>query len=274
MMMDQNEDIILIAEIGWNHGGDMKIAKQMIKHAARSGATYAKFQTWSVDRLKEGEWDLDGRRQIYEKAQLSRQDHIDLIGYCIEHDIQFLSSVFSIPDAELLLELGVSDVKIPSFESRNEELVKYCCLNFHNVFMSTGTSTIDEIGEVVYDVDPIGNLYLLHCVSSYPGKYEEANVRRMELLKAIGFPIGYSDHIQGIDSAKVAIGFGADVIEKHFTIDNDLPGRDNKFAILPRDMKHLSDYVEKRKKMMIYHGSGYLECEQNQRDNYTGRFDG
>jgi len=272
--MNTNEDVILIAEIGWNHAGDMTLAKKMIKYAARTGATYAKFQTWSVDRLKPGEWDDDGRRDLYEKAELSRHDHIDLIGYCIENNILFLSSVFSIPDAELLLELGVTDVKIPSFESRNKELVEYCCEHFHKVFMSTGTSTVEEIGEVVKDIQPMGDLYLLHCVSSYPGKYKEANVRRIELLKAIGFPVGYSDHIQGVESAKIAIGFGAEVIEKHFTIDNDLPGRDNKFAILPRDMKSLSEYVKTRKKMMIYHGPGYLECEKNQRDNYTGRFNG
>ena len=122
--------IKVIAEIGWNHCGDMQLAKQMAKAAQKSGATYAKYQTWSVNRLKPGSWDNDGRRQIYEKAELSRENHIELINYCNKIGIKFLSSVFSINDAELLVELGCKEVKIPSFESRNHELIKYCDDNF------------------------------------------------------------------------------------------------------------------------------------------------
>lgn len=270
-----NQDVILIAEIGWSHGGDMDLAERMIDSAAWSGAHYAKFQTWSVDRLKPGEWDTDGRRQIYEKAQLSRQNHIELISYCVKKNIKFLSSVFSLPDAELLVELGVRDVKIPSFESRNKELIDYCSKHFDIVFLSTGTSTVEEIGESTKDIlNGPAQFYLLHCVSTYPCDYSMANIGKMELLKALSPYVGYSDHIEGIDSAKVAIGFGAQVIEKHFTIDKRLPGRDNKFALEPMQMRLLANYIEDRKKMMIYHGPGYQEVEQNQRDNYTGRFDG
>ena len=114
--------IKIIAEIGWNHCGDMQLAKDMAMSAKVSGATYAKYQTWSVDRLKPGSWDDDGRRQIYEKAELSKEDHTELINYCNKIGIKFLSSVFSVDDAKLLVELGCKEVKIPSFESRNHEL--------------------------------------------------------------------------------------------------------------------------------------------------------
>jgi len=134
--------IKVIAEIGWNHCGDMNLARQMAKAAQQNGATYAKFQTWSVDRLKTGSWDNDGRREIYKKAELSKEDHIELINYCNEIGIKFLSSVFSIKDAELLVKLGCKEVKIPSFESRNHELINYCSSNFDTIFMSTGTSTL------------------------------------------------------------------------------------------------------------------------------------
>ena len=137
----------IIAEIGWNHCGDMGLAKQMAKAAHENGATYAKYQTWSVDRLKPGSWDEDGRRQIYEKAELTKENHIELINYCKEIGIKFLSSVFSINDAVLLFRLGCKEVKIPSFESRNHNLIKYCNNNFDTVFMSTGTSKMDEIEE-------------------------------------------------------------------------------------------------------------------------------
>jgi len=265
----------VIAEIGWNHCGDMQLAKQMAKAAQESGATYAKYQTWSVSRLKPGSWDEDGRRQIYEKAELSKENHIELINYCNNIGINFLSSVFSIPDAELLVELGCKEVKIPSFESRNHELIQYCDKNFNTVFMSTGTSTLDEIKtSSIYFQD--ANWYLLHCVSTYPCLPTHANIPRMTRIKddIRNIEIGYSDHIQGVESAKVAIGLGAKVIEKHFTIDNDLPGRDNKFAILPKDMKNLTDYIQVRSDMLTYRGKDYQASESDSRINYQGRFNG
>ena len=263
----------VIAEIGLNHCGDMELAKEMILAAKESGATYAKFQSWSVSRLKPGAWDEDGRREIYEKAELTRERHIELINYCNEVGITFMSSVFSIKDAELLVELGVKDVKIPSFESRNHELIKYCDKNFDTIFMSTGTSTFDEIGESVKLIK-IADLYLLHCVSTYPCNPSMSNITRMNRLKTLHMPVGYSDHIQGVESAKVAIGEGAMVIEKHFTTDNDLPGRDNKFAVLPHQMKDLTDYITMRGEMFIQHGDDFQDSELDSRNNYTGRFDG
>lgn len=265
--------IKIIAEIGWNHCGDMELAKKMILAAKESGATYAKFQSWSVDRLKSGSWDEDGRRQIYEKAQLTEERHIELINYCNEVGIKFMSSVFSIKDAELLVRLGVADVKIPSFESRNHPLITYCDQNFKSVFMSTGTSTFKEIQESVQFIK-FSDFYLLHCVSTYPCRPTQANLLRMVKLKSLNFPVGYSDHIQGVESAKVAIGEGAVVIEKHFTVDNDLPGRDNKFAILPEQLKNLTEYIDMREEMYISHGNDYQKGELDSRLNYTGRFDG
>ena len=109
----------IIAEIGWNHMGDMNLAKEMIKAAKESGADFAKFQTWSVDRLKPGPWNEDGRIEIYKKAELTRENHEELISYCKEVEIEFMSSVFSIADAQLLVDLGIKTVKIPSMECRN-----------------------------------------------------------------------------------------------------------------------------------------------------------
>ena len=263
----------IIAEIGWNHCGDMNLAKEMIKAAAESGADYAKFQTWSVSRLKTGDWDVDGRREIYEQAELTKERHEELISYCNEMNISFLSSVFSIEDAKLLVELKCNSVKIPSFESRNIELIKYCNDHFETVFMSTGTSTLEEIKYSISFFDK-ATLYLMHCVSVYPGKYEIANLPKMIALKQVHNLIGYSDHIEGIESAKIALGLGAVVIEKHFTIDNNLPGRDNKFAILPNELLGLRKYINYIHDMMIDHGTSYNELEFDSRTNYAGRFNG
>ena len=150
----------------------------------------------------------------------------------------------------------------------------------NTVFMSTGTSTMNEVEKSV-KLFTKAKLYLMHCVSSYPCNPSIANIKRMVKMQNINpivnnptYRVGYSDHIQGVESAKVAIGFGAQVIEKHFTTDNNLPGRDNKFAILPHELKDLSDYIKLREEMMVEHGPDYQKCEFDSRTNYTGRFNG
>tara|TARA_B100000575_G_scaffold46581_1_gene33732 strand:- start:19011 stop:19811 length:801 start_codon:yes stop_codon:yes gene_type:complete len=265
--------IKVIAEIGWNHCGDIDLAKKFIIAAKDSGADFAKFQTWSTSRLKNGSWDKDGRREIYEKAELTKEDHIELINCCQENQISFLSSVFSIPDAILLKDLNCNIVKIPSFESRNKELIQYCNNNFEEIIMSSGTSTFEEIKSSVDIVDK-AKLYLMHCVSVYPGEYYEANIPKMNKLKTICDNVGLSDHIEGVESSKIAIGEGAVIIEKHFTIDKELPGRDNKFSILPHHLKDLTNYIKNRELMLKDHGLGFNPKESDSRINYTGRFNG
>ena len=145
ILYNKINDWEVIAEIGWNHCGDMELAKQMILQQRK---VVQLTQSFKVGQLVDSSRVLgidDGRREIYEKAELTKERHIELINYCDEVGIKFMSSVFSIKDAELLVELGVEDVKIPSFESRNHDLIKYCDKNFKTVFMSTGTSTFNEI---------------------------------------------------------------------------------------------------------------------------------
>lgn len=267
------KSILLIAEIGWNHFGDMDLACKMIEKANESGSDYAKFQTWSVKRLKSGSWDSDGRREIYKKAELSEEDHRLLINHCKKLGIKFLSSIFSIDDAMLLVKLGIKEVKIPSFESRNHELLEYCNDNFDRIFMSSGTSKFEEIKKSIGLINK-AELFIMHCVSMYPCNYENANIGKMKKIMTIHNLVGYSDHIQGTDSAKIAISEGAKVIEKHFTLDNELPGRDNKFAILPNQMKDISDYISRYNKMLINHGIDFQSGEEDSRNNYTGRFNG
>ena len=263
----------IISEIGWNHMGDMILAKEMIDASKENGADVVKFQTWSVSRLKPGPWDSDGRTEIYKKAELSKSKHEDLISYSQKVDIDFLSSVFSVEDAELLSELGLNSVKIASFESRNPSLLAFCDSHFDKVYLSTGTSSVDEISEHLSYL-PTTKVVLLHCVSSYPLEPWNANLPRIDLLKELKKDVGYSDHTSGIEGTKISLEYDPCVIEKHFTIDQSLPGRDNKFAILPEDLKELSDYIQMRDEMNINHGGGHLDCEQEARDIMTGRFSG
>jgi sialic acid synthase SpsE len=265
----------IIAEIGWNHMGNMELAEHMIQASAENGADYAKFQTWSVKRLKPGEWDNDGRKEIYKKAELSKEQHEHLIGLCNKYKINFLSSVFSIEDAKLLAYLNVKDVKIPSFESRNYELLEYCNEHFKNIFMSTGTSSLDEIETSAKKIKK-EKLTLLHCVSAYPCEPKNANLPKIKSIKELRLSkdVGYSDHIFGVESAKAALHYEPNVIEKHFTTDRSLPGRDNKFAILPEELKDLKNFIKLYSDINIFHGNGYLPEEKSSREQYRGRFNG
>ena len=263
----------IIAEIGWNHMGDMALAKRMIVEASNNGATHAKFQSWSVSNLKPGVWDTDGRREIYEKAQLTLADHKYLKSVCDEHNIEFMSSVFSLQDVELYKQVTTKCVKIPSFESRNYPLIKKCMDIFDKVYISVGTTTWDEVKELSRVVDSSKTI-VMHCVSTYPLDPKNANILKLDELNKLFSHVGYSDHMQGVESAKVALEVGVCAIEKHFTVDNSLPGRDNKFAILPEELNNLSNYLKLRRDMMIWRGSDYQESELDSRLNYTGRFDG
>jgi sialic acid synthase SpsE len=263
----------IISEIGWNHMGDMDLAKLMISESVNNGADMVKLQTWSVDRLKDGPWDTDGRREIYEKAELTMDKHFELLNWCDDLSVPFFTSVFSVEDAELLYEVQTERVKIASFESRNKELLSYCDNNFDTIYISTGTSTVDEIKESLKYIKT-SNVVLLHCVSSYPLEYANANLPRINSLKKLCDRVGYSDHTSGIEGSKVALEYDIEVIEKHFTTDKRLPGRDNKFSILPHELRELSDYIKLRREMNVNHGDGYLECEEEAREVMTERFDG
>ena len=137
--------IKIIAEIGWNHMGNISLAKKMIFQAKKGGADICKFQTWSEKNLKPGPWDTDGRREIYKKAELTLEKHILLKNYCKKIGIKFLSSVFSLKDLELLYKTGSQEIKIPSHEIYNINLIKKASKKFKRVYVSTGASNWNEI---------------------------------------------------------------------------------------------------------------------------------
>ena len=262
----------IIAEIGWNHMGDMSLAKQMILAAKDSGADYVKFQTWSVSKLKPGPWDEDGRLEIYKKAELTKEMHYELKEFSSENKIGFFSSIFNVNDVNFLSELQPEIIKIPSHEIYNVELLKECAKNFETILVSTGASYWHEI-EKIPSLIPNKKLVLMHCVSSYPCDYDRVNMKRLEDLSELSNArLGYSGHHPDITDAMLAISAGCEYVEKHFTIDNDLPGRDNKFAILPKKMKLLSDFRDAVEEMNEYHGRDFQDIEYDTVQNYRGRW--
>ena len=263
--------MIIIAEIGWNHMGDMELAKEMIDSAVESGADICKFQTWSEKKLKAGPWDTDGRREIYKKAQLSEDNHKYLIEECEKNNVEFLTSVFEKNSINLLKNIGVKKIKIPSHEIYNIELISEACSYFEEVLISTGASEWKEIINLKNNIT-FSNAVFLHCVSAYPCDCEMINLPKILKLKEIFNKVGYSGHLQGIDDAIAAISLGAIYVEKHFTIDNKLPGRDNQFAILPNDLMKLYHFRNNFEKMNINQGLNLQDSEKDIFDNYRGRW--
>ena len=263
--------IKMIAEIGWNHMGDMDLAEKIIISASKSGVDICKFQTWSEDNLKDGSWDVDGRREIYKKAQLSQDDHKLLKNICEKNSVKFLTSVFNKNDLPFLGKLDMDMIKVPSHEVYNLELIQATHEIFDTVLISTGAAKWKEVREIIDTIDS-EKIVLMHCVSTYPCSSEKINLPRMEELKKITNTVGYSGHFPGIDDGIAAMCHGAVIVEKHFTIDKDLPGRDNKFAILPNEMKSLCDFRDNYEKMNINLGLDLQECEIDTFENYRGRW--
>ena len=262
----------LIAEIGWNHMGDMSLAEEMISEASKAGAEYCKFQTWKVKNLKNGPWNSDGRLEIYNKAELSNQDHINLVDLCKKYKTNFLTSVFNIKDLDFILQLSNQAIKIPSHEVYNLDLIKEACKKFKKIFISIGACKWEEFNNILNLDINLEKVFFMHCVSSYPLTDENVNFPKLLEIKKKHKQIGYSGHLKGIDDAIAAISFGAMVVEKLFTIDNNLPGRDNKFALLPKDLKIISNYRDIFSKMNIDKGLDVQECEMDIYKNYRGRW--
>jgi len=259
---------ILIAELSMNYLGSMSLASDMISAAAENGADYVKFQTWQVENLKSGLWDTDGRREQYEKSELSYDDHIFLIEKCKENNIKFLTSAFSIKNIDMLSDL-ISEIKIPGIECGNRDLCYAAIDGFERVFLSTCGSSYEEYSEYANKE----NVYLMHGVYNYPCDYMYANMPRMLELKKITDRFGYSGHCLGIDDAICAVTLGAKVIEKHFTTDKELPFVDNKFSILPEELAELRGYMDNYEKMMIDRGRDFQNIEKKIRSTYRGRWD-
>lgn len=264
----------IIAEIGWNHMGDIALAEEMIASAKNSGADVVKFQYWNPKFLKAGAWDNDGRREIYNKAALNEDKIVQLKRLAKKYECEFLMSVFGTKGAFDMKEIGLNQIKIPSHETTNLKLIEYCSNNFDYIYFSAGASTSEEIIEANKILKAGKASYnIMHCVSSYPCESNSSNILRLNWLKELHNSIGYSDHTGSTLIPSIAVGLGAEVIEKHFTTDKTLPGRDNKFALNPDEFKNMSLNIREAEKSIIDHGIDYQDIERDTVLNYRGRWE-
>lgn len=260
--------IDIIAELSCNFGDDMALAKEMIESASQNGATYVKFQWWKVDNLKDGSWDTDGRKEFYCKSELNFDKVEALKKMCGENDVKFLVSCFSHNDLDDIRTFS-DEVKIPGIECSNRDMVLEAISKFKKVFISVASTDI----EIYKEYASYPNVYLMHCVYSYPCPPENVNIDRVSDLAKITSNVGYSGHYLGILDAVGASFLGAKVIEKHFTTNRSLEFRDNKFSILPDELKSLREHLNEIEKMKIYYGSGCQDCEKGLEEEYKGRWD-
>lgn len=245
---------LIIAEAGVNHNGSITMAKKMIDVAADAGVDYVKFQTFKASNLvtkfatradyqQQNMEDNDNLQYtMLKQLELLPEQHIELIEYCKVKGVKFFSTAFDFDSVDFLASLHLGLWKIPSGEITNYPYLKKIA-GFHEpVILSTGMSTLEEIESAMGVL--IGNglqkeqITVLHCNTEYPTPMCDVNLSAMsEMRRQLAVSIGYSDHTQGIEVPIAAVALGAEVIEKHFTLDRNLPGPDHKASLEPLELK-------------------------------------
>lgn len=244
---------IIIAEAGVNHNGQMDMAKALIDAAVDAGVDYVKFQTFKAEKLAskhaekanyqvENTGTSGSQLDMLKQLELKEEAHDLLMAYCARKDIRFLSTPFDLESIDLLKKLGIRLGKIPSGEVTNLPYLRKMAACFDEVILSTGMSTMEEIGAALQVLTGAGlspdQITVLHCNTQYPTPFEDVNLRAMQAIRdKFRVKVGYSDHTLGIEVPIAAVALGATVIEKHFTLDKELPGPDHKASLDPRELK-------------------------------------
>jgi len=247
--MSNNHHTLIIAEAGVNHNGDMELAKRLIDIAADAGADLVKFQTFSAERLAtqsapKADYQnqttdrVESQFAMLKQLELSMQMHEVLIAHCQQRNIGFFSTGFDIQSLDYLASLGAERFKIPSGEITNMPYLRHIGGFGKPVILSTGMATLGEIEAALEVLEAAGTsrtqITVLHCNTEYPTPIQDVNLRAMcSIRDAFGVAVGYSDHTAGIEVPIAAVALGVTVIEKHLTLDRNLPGPDHKASLEP-----------------------------------------
>lgn len=253
----KGEGCFIVAEAGVNHGGREDIAFALIDAAAETGADAVKFQTFRAETLvvpgapkaayQDGSTGPGDQFTMLKALELAPAVYERLAAHCRSRSIEFLSTPFDTGSADTLISYGMKRLKVPSGEITNFPLLRHLASKDLPIILSTGMSTLEEVKEAVAVIaeerknlglsDSLAHkLVVLHCTSNYPTSIEDANLRAMLTMRdALGVTVGFSDHTEGIVAALAAVALGAAVIEKHFTLDRNLPGPDHKTSLTPNE---------------------------------------
>jgi len=274
-----NKKVFIIAEAGVNHNGSLDMALELIEVAANAGADAVKFQTFKADKVvsryaSKAEYQtrntrtVESQLEMVKKLELDEKQHMLLAEHCGKHGIEFMSTPFDLDSVDFLANVvNISRLKLPSGEITNGLMLLKVAQTGKPIILSTGMSTLDEV-ETALGVLAFGfiksqekpsmeafkkayssnegqsflrqKVSLLHCTTEYPAPFDEVNLKAIDTLRAkFGLPVGYSDHTMGIAVPIAAVARGAVIIEKHFTMDRNLPGPDHKASLEPNELKQM-----------------------------------
>jgi N,N'-diacetyllegionaminate synthase len=244
--------VLIIAEAGVNHNGDIAIAKQLIDVAAEAGADLVKFQTFKADRLvtagaRKASYQMattaadESQYEMIHQLELTEPMHDELITHCRGRGIEFFSTAFDVESLDYLMGLGIERIKVPSGEITNLPYLRRVGGFGKQVILSTGMSNLGEIEAALNALElagtPRNRIIVLHCNTEYPAPMAEVNLQAMRsIAQAFGVEVGFSDHTEGIEIAIAATALGAAVIEKHFTLNRNLSGPDHRASIEPDEL--------------------------------------
>lgn len=249
-----SEGTLVIAEVGVNHNGDVAIAERLVDVAIASGAHIVKFQAFKSEKeiskfaakapyQQETTSSQGNQLEMCKALELSAQDLSRLKVYCENRKMPFLCAAFDFDSVDLLVDnLRVKSMKVASSEVTNLPMLEYIGSKKVGVILSTGASTLQEVGLAIQALKSGGcpELALLHCVSSYPTPPEQVNLAAMKTMeREFRLPVGFSDHTQGIEVPIAAAALGAAAVEKHFTLDRNMPGPDHRASIEPHELTAL-----------------------------------
>ena len=258
---------LIIAEIGINHRGYLQFAKDLIKEAKESGCEIAKLQTYNTknrvsDKTMESKYAdrtlgmEESTNQMFSRFELSYDEHLELVNYAKKLEMPLISTPFDEESVDILMDLGVQAFKIASFDIVNLPFIRYVASKGLPIILSTGMSQMSEIEDAIDAIsqERNPNLVLLHCVSAYPCDISDINLKVIDTMrKSFGVPVGYSDHTVGTLASNMAFTLGADILEKHFTLDKLMEGPDHILSADPEEMKTI---VSDRNEIFIGLGDG------------------
>lgn len=274
--------VFIIAEAGVNHNGSIELALKLVDAAKDAGADAVKFQTFKAEKLAtynapkakyqvENTGSGESQFEMLKKLELSLPQHKELMAYCKEREILFLSTPFDEESADMLDDMGMITFKVPSGEITNKPLLQNIAAKCKPVILSTGMSYLGEVERAISWFneiwDKLGDrpeLSLLHCVSNYPAAVEDTNLSAINTMqKAFGLPVGYSDHTMGIEIPIAAVAIGAEIIEKHFTLDRNMKGPDHNASLEPDELETMVRAIRNVEKAM---GDGIKRPAKNEED--------
>jgi N,N'-diacetyllegionaminate synthase len=246
---------MIIAEAGVNHNGELELAKKLIRVAAKSGADFVKFQTFNAERLvikevRKAKYQMqnsessESQFEMLKRLELSEVMHRELIEESRDQGIGFISTAFDIESANMLLSFGQDIFKIPSGEITNLPYLRHIGSFGKRIILSSGISNLQEVKDALEVLTIAGTsksqITVLHCASAYPVPFIDVNLLAMQTIKeSLNVEVGYSDHTIGIEVSIAAVALGATVIEKHFTLDRNLPGPDHKASLEPDELNSM-----------------------------------